>query len=155
MTGKRTSKPLRAAPPPVLEHASNDRPLPGGLRYTLTNSVEILVSNAAGIEVDRFELEDRDLLRVAQQAHRRRLGIRDGRRDKLSETALAIILTVESYARQYPRDSSLSAGALARRLAEHAAVLGVSDRLTDDGPLWDACVKLLVLWRQQDRCGAG
>jgi hypothetical protein len=127
-------------------------PPPAGLTFTLLHEVQVLVSGP-GVE-ERFTLEDRDLLPMAQQAWRRRVGIRDGRHDKIGPTMLAMILAIEDYARHQPQDLRLSARALATRIIAHADSIGLGGRLTVDGPLWDACDRLLVFWKQQAQYGA-
>lgn len=136
--------------PEIIDHALDDAPpVPGGLSFTLLHEVKIRVTGPDTDEI--FTLEDGDLLPLVQQAWRRRVGIRDGRRKKIGASTLPMILVIEDYARHHPRDLQLSAGALANRIIDHAATFGLADGLTDDGPLWNVCDKLLVFWKQLAR----
>jgi hypothetical protein len=128
--------------------------LPGGLRFTLSHPVEVQVEGD-GLAPTTFHLDDKDVLEVVQRAWRRRTGRPDGRRGKLGMGTIEAVLAIESYVHHHGRNPRLTAGALAAAISRHAANVGISDRLRDDGPLWNLCDQLLAFWQQRERFKTG
>jgi hypothetical protein len=127
--------------------------LPGGVTFLVhwDRQVHVMDGDASGV----FTIDHEDWLPFLQACWRRARGLPGRRRlSRISPHTIKLVLAVENYVHERGRDLQQEPGRLAHAIAAYAAKVGISARLTADGPLRTVCEALVVRWSNRERSGA-